>query len=165
LDDVLDDDEKKMIPNHRKLNRKTMFTIGYEGKTIDKYLQILIQNQINTIIDVRKNPYSMKFNFTKKKFSEHLKRVDIDYFHIPELGIESDRRAKLETEKDYKSLFDYYKKNNLVHQVNKLKNIYSLLNNKKRIALTCFERDFYYCHRHIISDYFETHYNIFVKHL
>lgn len=165
LDDVLDGDEKKMIHNHRKLNQKTMFTIGYEGKTIDKYLQILIQNHINTIIDVRKNPYSMKFNFTKKKFSEHLKRVDIDYIHTPELGIESNRRAKLETDEDYKNLFDHYQKNNLVNQVNKLKKLYDTLNNRKRIALTCFERDFNYCHRHIISDYFEEHYNIIVKHL
>jgi len=165
LDEVLDSDEKKMILNNKELNQKTMFTIGYEGKTIDKYLQVLIQNHINTIIDVRKNPYSMKFNFTKKKFSEHLKRVDIDYIHKPELGIESNRRTKLETEEDYKNLFDYYKKNNLVNQRNNLKNLYDILNNQKRIALTCFEKDPNYCHRHIISDYFEAHYNIIVKHL
>ncbi len=165
LDDVLDGDEKNMILNNRKLNQKTMFTIGYEGKTIDKYLQILIQNRINTIIDVRKNPYSMKFNFAKKKFSEHLKRVDVDYIHIPELGIESNRRAKLETEEDYKNLFDHYQKNNFLNHVNILKNLYDILNNKERIALTCFERDFNYCHRHIISDYFEAYYKVIVKHL
>ena len=165
LDEVLDSDEKNTILNNRELNQKIMFTIGYEGKTIDKYLQILIQNHINAIIDVRKNPSSMKFNFTKKKFSEHLKRVDIDYINIPELGIESNRRAKLETDEDYKNLFDYYKKNNLINQVNDLKEIYDILYNKKRIALTCFEKDPDYCHRHIISDYFEAHHNIAVKHL
>lgn len=165
LDEVLDSDEKNTILNNRKLNQIIMFTIGYEGKTIDKYLQILIQNHINAIIDVRKNPSSMKFNFTKKKFSEHLKRVDIDYINIPELGIESNRRAKLETDEDYKNIFDYYEKNTLVNQVSNLKNLYDILNNKKRIALTCFEKDSNYCHRHIISDYFEAHHNIVVKHL
>lgn len=36
-------------------------TIGYEGKTIDKFLNELITNKIDVVVDVRKNAYSMKF--------------------------------------------------------------------------------------------------------
>lgn len=42
-----------------------VFTIGYQGRDIDSFLNILIKNQIDLLIDVRANPFSKNFSFTK----------------------------------------------------------------------------------------------------
>ena len=62
-----------------------LFTIGYEGRDIDLFLNILIQNYVDILVDVRKNPFSMNFNFTKNKLRTYLENSGIQYIHIPEL--------------------------------------------------------------------------------
>jgi len=141
------------------LYRKTMdydrnsvgiVTIGYEGKTIDKFLNELITNKINVVIDVRKNAYSMKFGFQLNKLKNYLEKIDIDYIHIPELGIPTDLRENLETYEDYQSLFARYK-SEIETKKDYLEKIKSIGQNKK-VSLMCFEKDVRYCHRGIIAE-------------
>lgn len=42
-----------------------LFTIGYEGKTLERFLNQLIQHRVRVLCDVRRNPVSMKFGFSK----------------------------------------------------------------------------------------------------
>lgn len=44
-----------------KREQNTLFTIGYEGISIDTYINKLLANQIKTLVDVRKNAYSNKW--------------------------------------------------------------------------------------------------------
>ena len=53
-------------------NSSGIVTIGYEGKTIDKFLYELIKNKIGIVADVRRNAYSMKFGFQRNKLNELL---------------------------------------------------------------------------------------------
>ena len=87
-----------------------IYSIGYEDKTIDCFLNQLIQNKIALLVDVRKNAFSMKKSFSKKKLANYLKKADIEYLHMPEFGIDSEKRKKLETKEDYANLFEDYKK-------------------------------------------------------
>ena len=48
--------EKPILTKNEPQN-KTLFTIGYEGISIDKYIQKLLQNCIKTLVDVRQNAY------------------------------------------------------------------------------------------------------------
>jgi uncharacterized protein (DUF488 family) len=73
--------------------------------------------------------------------------LDIEYCHIPEVGIDSDKRQLLETQKDYDRLFDEYRKTTLKKTIEIQNQILDLLKKHKRIALTCFEADFCQCHR------------------
>jgi uncharacterized protein (DUF488 family) len=58
--------KSEIIPHAGKQeNSSGIFTIGYEGKDIDAFLNILLKNEINLLIDVRKNPFSMNFSFIK----------------------------------------------------------------------------------------------------
>ncbi len=126
---------------------KSFFTIGYEGKTIDQYLNDIILNNINLVIDVRKNPITMKYGFSKKNLSNSLNQLNIEYLHIPELGIESNERQNLRSFDDYQKLFERYEKGILAHQTTAILKVAHLYNTKKRIALTCFEKDYTSCHR------------------
>ena len=121
------------------------FTIGYEGKDIDQFLNALVSNQIDLLIDVRRNPFSMNFVYIKDALMKKLKDVDIDYLHVPELGIDSEERKNLNTKADYEELFTKYR------QTLPLKEVYINriieLGTSKRIALLCFEADCNFCHR------------------
>ena len=68
-----------------KREQKTLFTIGYEGISIDAYINKLLSNHIKTLVDVRKNAYSNKFGFSKKEFKYCLEKAGVKYIHIPEL--------------------------------------------------------------------------------
>jgi len=138
----------RMIRNN---SEKGICSIGYEGKTIDGFLNKLIQNKIGLLVDVRKNAFSMKKGFSKKQLEKYLCNANIGYLHVPELGIESEKRKNLESAEDYKELFKEYKaslpgKNGKVDEL-------KALGEKQKIALMCFEADKDFCHRGILSDF------------
>jgi uncharacterized protein (DUF488 family) len=126
-----------------------IFTLGYEGRDIDAFLDTLIKNGIDVLVDVRRNPFSMNLSFTQNKLREYLQRVGIAYRHIPELGIDGELRKNLESPEDYKKLFEVYKET-LVGKKKELGEIV-YLGGKHRIALMCFERDKDMCHRGMIA--------------
>ncbi len=144
-DRILSPEEIKNINNKVSANfdinnqEKTLFTIGYEGISVEKYLNKLIQNNIKILIDVRRNPLSRKYGFSKQQLKFMVERLGIEYLHIPELGIETDKRQHLETLDDYNKLFEDYEKTLATKQKELLK-IKNLINSKKRVALTCFEK-------------------------
>ena len=124
-----------------------LFTIGYEGISLEHYLNRLIKNNIKVLCDVRKNALSMKYGFSKSQLKNACEGVNIEYIHIPEVGIVSDKRKELNTQKDYDELFEDYKKNNLTQTIEHQNYILDLLKKNKRIALTCIEADKCQCHR------------------
>ncbi len=131
-------------------NSSGIVTIGYEGKTIDKFLYELIKNKIGIVADVRRNAYSMKFGFQRNKLESYLEKIGIDYIHMPELGIPSDSRKNLNTYEDYQALFIGYRKD-IETKLDCLERIKSISQNKK-VSLMCFEKDVKYCHRGVIAE-------------
>ena len=99
-----------------------VFTIGYEGKSIDQFIHELSENKIHVLIDVRRNAFSRKKGFSKSRLTDHLKEAGIEYVHIPELGIESKRRKNLHNDEDYRRLFREYS-NELQTKSRELNNI------------------------------------------
>ncbi|MDP1676331.1 MAG: DUF488 domain-containing protein [Bacteroidota bacterium] len=144
-----------------------LMTIGYEGLTIDSYINKLIQNNVALVVDVRRNPLSMKYGFSKTRFRNYLERAGIRYEHIPALGIESSQRKNLETEKDYKALFKKYKSQSLPKCHEELDRIENLVMIHRRVALTCFEAEAHSCHRHKIIEYLQSdrNWSIQIKHI
>jgi uncharacterized protein (DUF488 family) len=130
----------------------TLFTIGYEGISAEEYLNRLLRNGIKTLIDVRKNPLSMKYGFSKSLLQKRVTDFGINYIHIPELGIESKQRQSLNCYEDYIELFDNYEKTTLKNANEFVSQIFDIILKDKRVALTCFEKDSRYCHRTRIAN-------------
>jgi len=147
------------VREHLRNTEQMLFTIGYEGISVERYLNTLIKNDIQVLCDVRSNPLSRKFGFSKNNLQKYLKNIGIDYVHIPELGIKSEKRNNLSSDKDYENLFIEYK-TSLSEHTNNLDSLYQLLVSKRRIALTCFEHEPAHCHRHVIRDYLRKTYNV-----
>lgn len=133
-------------------NAQTLFTIGYEGRSIEAFINVLIQNGVKVLCDIRKNPLSRKIGFSKIKLKHITEAVGIKYLHIPELGIESRKRSTLETPEDYKALFAAYAET-LPELLPWLKELYLLLSSNLRVALMCYEKEALMCHRHVVRDY------------
>ncbi|NEU70903.1 DUF488 domain-containing protein [Spirosoma agri] len=140
---------KRYIPNK---SGTRLFTIGYEGISIETYFNKLITNNIKVLCDVRRNPLSQKVGFSKSELKYICDAVGITYVHIPQLGIASEKRQNLETQKDYNLLFEDYEKNQLIHQGEHLGQILNILQKRERVALTCFEASYLQCHRGRIAN-------------
>jgi uncharacterized protein YeaO (DUF488 family) len=130
-----------------------VFTIGYEGLSIDAFLNKLIANNILLIVDVRNNPHSMKYGFSKKNFKDILEKVNINYIHLPELGIPPDMRKDLKSTASYKRLFHNYEFIMLPKREEPIKQLLDHISNHARVALVCFEADYHFCHRYILVEY------------
>lgn len=130
----------------------TLFTIGYEGISLEMYLQKLVRNNVKLLVDVRKNPLSMKFGFSKTLLKRYCNSLDVEYLHIPEVGINSDKRQALETQADYDRLFADYRNTTLLETMPSQQHILDLLKEYKRIALTCFEAEPCQCHRSHLAE-------------
>lgn len=167
-ENILSKEELEKVTKAKPEGNKTvLFTIGYEGISLEEYLVRLLKNDVKILVDVRNNPLSMKYGFSKSQLKKYCASLGIDYVHIPEVGIKSDQRQELNTQSDYDKLFEVYRKNNLSKTTNSQNEILKLLKQYKRIALTCFEANICQCHRKHLAEAIETlpefHYE--VKHI
>ena len=107
---------------------------------------------MKVLVDVRNNPLSMKFGFSKTLLKTFCANLNIEYVHIPEVGIQSGQRQELNVQADYDKLFVTYKKSNLKKTITHQEQILKLLIQNKRIALTCFEANICQCHRKHLAE-------------
>lgn len=138
---------EKVTSQRRHIEERRLFTVGYEGLSLESYITQLILKDIKVLCDVRKNAYSRKFGFSKAQLQKACNGVGIKYVHIPELGIESEKRQELNTQADYNQLFGEYEKTSLKENWSYLNIIVELLKVDGRVALTCFEKSPLMCHR------------------
>ncbi len=115
------------------------YTIGYEGKDIDEFLELLEENEISRLIDVRSSPRSRKEDFNKENLKDELFRKSIMYRHLPELGgLREDYEEVMEGE-EWKEGFE------------ELKNVAE----GGKTVLMCLEDDPIRCHRKYIAEALE----------
>ncbi|CAM3729246.1 DUF488 domain-containing protein [Aquirufa aurantiipilula] len=149
----LTDLELEAVNNHVPFSNETiLFTIGYEGVSLEEYLNKLIKEDVKVLVDVRNNPQSMKYGFTKSQLLNATNSVGIEYIHFPEVGIVSNQRQELNTQEDYDKLFSKYIKETLSQTKNSQEKILELVMTKKRVALTCFEANICQCHRKHLAE-------------
>jgi hypothetical protein len=129
-----------------------LFTIGYEGDSIDGYLDRLIRNNVHLLCDVRRNPLSRKAGFSRSQLESYCGKVGIEYRHLPELGIPGHRRQELHSKADYDALFAVYRSEDLPTMKSAIQELGKLLDEFGRVALTCFEKEHECCHRHCVAD-------------
>jgi uncharacterized protein (DUF488 family) len=151
--DILEENEMQVISSSRPVSSGTvLFTIGYEGVSLEEYLTRLIRNDVKVLVDVRNNPLSMKYGFSKNQLRRYCESIGIRYIHFPEVGIQSSLRQQLKKQSDYDRLFASYKEQTLVTTKEIQTQILDLLKRNKRIALTCFEADICQCHRKYLAE-------------
>jgi uncharacterized protein (DUF488 family) len=125
---------------------RTVFTAGYEGESIDQFLEKLAKAGIRRVIDVRNNPVSRKHGFSKAAFSRLCGQRRIDYVHLPALGIPSRQRRNLKTADDFQRLLAHYEQS-ILPAAEQAKAVAIQCLREKTSVLVCFEADPAACHR------------------
>lgn len=148
-DIVLADDPVTLqrIEDARPTGLTPLATIGYEGRSIEGFFNTLIENGITSLCDVRKNPVSRKYGFSKSTLEKACQGTNIEYSHYPELGIPSHERSDLRCQADYDELFARYRVSILKAERNTVAAIAERVANGEKVALMCFEKDPAQCHR------------------
>jgi uncharacterized protein (DUF488 family) len=132
-----------------------LLTIGYEGKCLETYLNQLLRAGVTILCDVRRNPLSRKYGFSKTTLRGACESLGIRYEHLPQLGIPSEERRELKTQADYDALFEDYERDSLPLQTEALATIRSWIQSGEAVALTCFELHPHQCHRHCVAEALE----------
>ena len=142
-----------------KFLNDTIYTIGYQGRKSIDFIEILKNNEIEILIDVRFSAKStMKPKFSKDILKGELERNKIKYRHYPELGIPYLIQNPY---KDGKFSVDCLKQWYSWHIENEVEfdNVIKYLKDSGRPALMCMEKyakkmrdQKYSCHRDILAD-------------
>lgn len=131
----------------------TLWTIGYEQRTVHSFLSILKQENVERVVDVRENPWSRKKGFTKDELRTELGEEGLEYEHCAPLGAPKSMRDKIGGEWDEEQFFRAYSHYLTAHSED-LERLEGDLH-EKRTALLCYERDPEDCHRSVIADELE----------
>jgi len=123
-----------------------IFTIGYEGTTMDAFLATLREAGVEQVIDVRALPLSRRPGFSKNILAATLKDSGIGYVHLKALGTPKPGRDAAK-KGDWRTMERVYA--GQLHlpeaqaQAAQLRDLAA----EKPSALLCFEHDPKYCHR------------------
>ena len=126
-----------------------IFTIGYEGATMDEFLTALREAKVERVIDVRALPLSRRPGFSKTPLRNALAEARIDYVHLRALGTPADGRAaaragrQADLERIYAGQLELPEAMVAAEQM-------KVLAAEKPSALLCFEREPKGCHRTLL---------------
>lgn len=130
---------------------RPLFTIGYEGKTVEELLDQLQDSGVALLIDVRAVAASRRPGFSKTALAGALKDRGIDYLHLrplgtPKAGREAARQGRIA---EMRAIFD--------EQLATPEAEFALAQaeaaaSERPSALLCFEADAAHCHRTIVAE-------------
>lgn len=127
-----------------------LFTIGYEGRSVDELLMRLKSSAIATLIDVRYRPQSRKPGFSKNRLNARCEMAGIRYVHRRELGTPPEMMQRVGVGGYDAAVFEEYR-HHLRTLRAQLRDTGDLLM-ASRCCLLCYEADALTCHRRVVAD-------------
>lgn len=134
-----------------------LFTIGHSTRTFEEFYDLLKENNIQALVDVRSWPSSKRFpQFNRENLQKSLEDKDIKYVWLGEelggyrkkgLGEKSPNKAW--TTEGFRNYADHTLTEEFETGIEKLLS----LAETQRVAYMCAEKFYWNCHRRIISDY------------
>lgn len=128
-----------------------VYTIGYEGTDIDRFIATLRSVGIKTLADVRALALSRKKGFSKSALKARLEAEGIKYSHFAKLGDPKPGRDAARAGRHDDFLRIYTQHLNTVEPQASLALLADMVR-KSSTCLLCYERDPSTCHRTIVTD-------------
>ncbi len=138
--------ELQANPGGKPAASPAVYTIGYEGRTLDGFLDCLLKSGIETLIDVRSNPISRKYGFVGNALRLLTAKIGVRYVHMSDLGISSELRKDIVAPGARQRLLDHYECEMLPGRGESVRQVSQLLTDGAS-ALMCFEAHSQDCHR------------------
>jgi uncharacterized protein (DUF488 family) len=130
-----------------------IWTIGHSTRTFDEFVQLLEQNGIETVVDVRSYPGSRRYpHFGREKLAAELAGHNIDYILEKQLG--GRRRARPDSRNTvwrnaaFRGYADYMDTKEFDEGIAALLE----LAGSNGVAIMCAEAVWWRCHRSMIAD-------------
>lgn len=128
----------------------TIYTIGYEGTDIERFVQTLKAVGIQVLADVRAVALSRKKGFSKTALRNRLAEEGIEYVHFNPLGDPKPGREAARAGK-YDLFRTIYGKHLATAEAQSALRQLEIAVQNKATCLLCFERDPNVCHRSIVT--------------
>jgi uncharacterized protein (DUF488 family) len=128
----------------------TVFTIGYEGTDIDRFMATLHAVRIAVLADIRAVAISRKKGFSKNALRTRLNSEGIAYLHLNQLGDPKPGREAARTGRinEFRRIYtDHLRGADAQASLREL----AELALAQSVCLLCFERDPKHCHRSIVT--------------
>lgn len=128
-----------------------LYTIGYQGASLQAFVDTLKSAGVCTLVDVRHQPFSMRPEFRKAALEKSLAEAGIAYRHLKPLGNPPDSRdaAKAGDQARYRDLFQAHL--GLPPARAAMDEVVALCG-QGAAALMCLERKPEDCHRSMVAD-------------
>ncbi|MGJ4897476.1 DUF488 family protein [Bradyrhizobium oligotrophicum] len=128
----------------------TIYTIGYQGTDVDKFIATLKAVGVSLLADVRALPLSRKKGFSKSRLRDRIEAEGMRYIHLGALGDPKEGRdaARAGRYDDFKRI--YGKHLSQAQPQQSLKELSELAVGEVT-CLMCFEREPKECHRLIVA--------------
>jgi uncharacterized protein (DUF488 family) len=142
-----------------------VFTLGYEQRSINEFVDLLEGQEIDVLVDVRETAWSHKPGFSKAALSKAVARAGIEYNHFHWVGNPKWIRSIAET---HEECLDFYRE--YIETVDGLVDgfiefIVDLLDRGLRVCLVCYERHPGDCHRGVLAEFLEKRGDLDVHHI
>jgi uncharacterized protein (DUF488 family) len=127
-----------------------LYTIGYEGTDIERFVSTLNAARVQRLADVRAVPLSRKNGFSKRSLSARLEAEGIEYLPFqplgdPKAGRDAARAGRYDL---FRAIYSEHLDS--VEAKSALKTLVAVAE-EKATCLLCFERDPATCHRSIVA--------------
>ena len=128
----------------------TIYTIGYEGTDIERFVETLKVVGVQRLADVRAVALSRKKGFSKSSLRDKLAEAGIEYIHYNVLGDPKSGREAARAGK-YELFRKIYRKHLSTDNAQDALKALGIAVKDKTTCLLCFERDPNVCHRSIVT--------------
>jgi uncharacterized protein (DUF488 family) len=131
-----------------------VWTVGHSTRSGEEFIQILLGNRIEVLVDVRTFPMSRRYpQFNKDALAESLREAGITYKHQANLGgrrkPRPDSHNSAWRNEQFRGYADHMETEDFKNGVQELLELAS----SKRAAVMCAEAVWWRCHRSLIADY------------
>ena len=131
---------------------RTLFTVGYEGTTVDAFLATLAAAGVRLLVDVRAVASSRRPGFSKTKLAANLASAGIDYLHLRGLGTPAEGRAAARAGRhaEMHAVFREHLATDAARA--DLDTLEQLVASDRPVCILCFEADPAHCHRSMVAE-------------
>lgn len=134
----------------------SIYTIGHSNRSLEDFLALLKEFDIQALADIRSHPGSRKFpHFNRESLEAVLPEHGVKYLWLPKLGGRRKTRKGFEspnmglTSPGFRSYADYMGEEEFRQGVRELLTLAS----ESKTAYMCAEALYWQCHRRLVSDY------------
>lgn len=130
----------------------TLFTLGYQQRSQDEFVRLLIEAAVDVLVDVRETAWSHKPGFSKRGLEEALRGQGIAYVHARFAGNPKYLRENAASHEECLRLYaDHLEANAAILEMfDEL--VGRLLDAGKRVCVSCYERHPDDCHRGLLAE-------------